>query len=85
MTKSISFARDIRPLFRPADIECMKSVPPAAGPFDLSRYEDVKARADRIYAMLIATGEFRMPFGGPYWSDENLKLFKEWLANDCPP
>ena len=39
----LSFARDIRPLFRDDDVEAMRDA------FDLSRHEDVKAHADGIY------------------------------------
>ena len=39
----LSFARDIRLLFRDSDVEAMRYV------FDLGRYEDVKANAEGIY------------------------------------
>ena len=46
MEQELSFARDIRPLFRDRDIGAMSSM------FDLSSYEDVRANADGIYKRL---------------------------------
>lgn len=86
MGRCISFEKDIRPLFKPQDITCMKSVNNLAGAFDLSNYKDVRSYASKIYNMLTLEGsEYRMPMGGPYWSDENIALFREWVAADCPP
>jgi hypothetical protein len=61
--RALSFAADIRPLFRSYDIESMK-------PFriDLSSYEDVKKHAQDIYARLSAK---EMPCDGP-WNDNHI-------------
>ena len=75
MTK-VSFSRDIRPLFRPNDIESMK---PTA--LDLSSYEEVKKRAHDIYARLSAKD---MPCDGPR-SDGHLKKFKDWMEDGMEP
>ena len=42
--QELSFASDIRPLFRDRDIQSMQSA------FDLASYDDVRANADAIYA-----------------------------------
>ena len=42
----VGFESDIRPLFRPDDVDAMSFA------FDLSSYEDVRANADDIYARL---------------------------------
>ena len=68
--RALSFAADIRPLFRSYDIESMK-------PFgiDLSSYEDVKKHAQDIYARLSAK---EMPCDEP-WSESHLQKIKEWM------
>ena len=73
---ALSFAADIRPLFRPYDIETMK---PAG--IDLSSYEDVKKKAQSIYARLSAKD---MPCDGP-WSNQSMQRFKEWMERGMKP
>jgi hypothetical protein len=70
--RALSFAADIRPLFRSHDIESMK-------PFgiDLSSYEDVKKHAQDIYARLSAK---EMPCDWP-WNESHLQKFKEWMES----
>jgi hypothetical protein len=68
---AVSFADDIRPLFRDSpDVDGMKEYG-----LDLSSYEDVKARADAIYARL---EDGSMPCDGP-WPKEQIELFKQWI------
>ena len=69
---ALSFATDIRPLFRDKDIKAMKAIG-----IDLSSYEDVKKRVQDIYARLSAK---EMPCDGP-WSDSHMRKFKEWMQN----
>ena len=73
---TLSFAADIRPLFRSNDIESMK---PAW--IDLSSYEDVKKKAQSIYARLSAKD---MPCDGP-WNDNDVQKFKEWKDGGMKP
>jgi len=68
----LSFATDIRPLFRDKDIKAMKPMG-----IDLSSYEDVKKRAQDIYARLSAKG---MPCDKP-WSDSHVRKLKEWMES----
>ena len=66
-----SFELDIRPLFRESpDIDTMRGFG-----LDLSSYEDVKARAEEIYARL---EDGSMPCDEP-WPPERLGLFKRWM------
>jgi hypothetical protein len=67
---AVSFATDIRPLFRDFDIEAMKGFG-----MDLSLYDDVKKHADAIYKTL---EEGSMPCDDP-WSKEQLAKFKQWM------
>jgi hypothetical protein len=73
---TLSFAADIRPLFRDKDIAAMK---PAG--LDLSSYEDVKKRAQDIYARLSAK---EMPCDQP-WSDSHVQKLKEWMQSGMNP
>ncbi|MGA2518520.1 MAG: hypothetical protein ABSG44_18475 [Thermodesulfobacteriota bacterium] len=73
---TLSFAAAIRPLFRSFDIESMK---PAG--IDLSSYEDVKKKAQSIYARLSAK---EMPCDGP-WSADSIQKFKEWMDGGMKP
>jgi hypothetical protein len=64
-----SFSRDIRPLFRAADIEAMAFV------FDLSAYEDVREYAEEIFDRL---ADGTMPCDGR-WSGDAVRRFREWI------
>jgi hypothetical protein len=64
-----SFEHDIRPLFRPKDVESM------SGRFDLSSYQDVRSNADKIYEKL-SSGS--MPCDGA-WPAERVQLFHSWI------
>ena len=73
----VSFAIDIRPLFRDnPDIDTMQGYG-----LDLSSYEDVKARASEIYARL-ADGS--MPCD-ERWPPDRLALFKRWMDEGLAP
>jgi hypothetical protein len=74
---ALSFADDIRPLFRQKpDVETMKRMG-----LDLSSYQDVKTRADDIYARL-ADGS--MPCDGQ-WPAEQIDKFKRWIDEGMNP
>ena len=67
---ALSFAKDIRPLFRDApDVDSMKKYG-----LDLSSYAEVKAQAENIYARL-ADGS--MPCDEA-WPQDQLDLYKRW-------
>ena len=73
---ALSYASDIRPLFRDKDINAMR-----AFGIDLSSYEDVKKRAQHIYARLSAK---EMPCDGP-WAEQNVQKFKAWMQSGMEP
>jgi succinate dehydrogenase/fumarate reductase cytochrome b subunit len=73
---ALSFATDIRPLFRDKDVRAMKP-----NGIDLSSYEDVKKRAQDIYARLSAK---EMPCDGP-WSESLVQKIKEWMQRGMAP
>lgn len=75
MEREVTFARDIRPLFRDRDISSMTFA------FDLSSYEDVRANAEGIYERL---AEGTMPCDGP-WPAEDVDRFRTWIDTGSPP
>jgi hypothetical protein len=74
---AISFAVEIRPLFRDdPDVQTMKNFG-----LDLSSYDDVKANADAIYSRL---EDGSMPCDDP-WPSEQLAKFKQWMDEGMQP
>ena len=74
---ALSFAKDIRPLFRDTpDVDSMKEVG-----LDLSSHAEVKAQAENIYARLL---DRSMPCDEP-WPEERLALFKRWMGEGMAP
>jgi len=75
MDQNVSFAEDIRPLFRDRDVSSMSSH------FDLSSYDDVRANAESIYGRL-ANGT--MPCDGA-WPADDVERFRTWMDNGFAP
>jgi hypothetical protein len=73
----LSFAQAIRPLFRDEDVEEMKY----QSDFDLSKYEDVRARAADIYERL---SDGTMPSDGA-WPAEQIAKLKQWMDEGMAP
>jgi len=70
----VSFAQDIRPLFRRKDVQSM------AMAFDLSNYDQVRANAERIYTEVSAGS---MPCDDA-WPQDRIALFKQWMDAGFP-
>jgi hypothetical protein len=70
----MSFAQDIRPLFRSQDVEEMSWA------FDLSSYEDVREHAEEIHARL---AEGTMPCDEA-WPQANIERFRDWIDTGMP-
>jgi len=75
MAQQLSFARDIRPLFRDRDIQSMQFA------FDLASYEDVQENRRRS-TQALAAGQ--MPCDAA-WADENVRRFRSWLDTGALP
>ena len=74
---ALSFANDIRPLFRDTpDVKTMKNMG-----LDLSSYEDVKAKAEGIYSRL---EDGSMPCDGG-WPKDRVETFKRWMDEGMEP
>jgi hypothetical protein len=70
----VSYASDIKPLFRENDREAMESH------FDLWSYEDVSGAADRILSKL---EEGTMPCDGA-WPEDQVATFRRWGEEGKP-
>jgi hypothetical protein len=75
MAEDVTFAGDIRPLFRDSDVRSMSSV------FDLSSYDDVRANAEVIYTRL---AEGTMPCDGA-WPADDVARFRTWIDDGFAP
>lgn len=69
-----SFEQDIKPLFRPRDVNAMRRF------FDLSKYDDVKKHAKDILAELESGS---MPCDGA-WPDPDILRFRKWYEAGMP-
>jgi hypothetical protein len=74
---ALSFATDIRPLFREGDVDCMT---PMGVELDSAAWMCVPANAEVVYQTL-ADGS--MPPGEP-WSADRVALFRSWMDAGCP-
>lgn len=73
----VSFAIEIRPLFRPKDVTAMKNF----GGFDLSKHSDVSAYATDILTRLEAGN---MPCDGA-WPEDRINKFRQWINDGKQP
>jgi hypothetical protein len=71
---ALSFAADIKPLFRERDRQSMTFA------FDLWVYEDVRANADAIIGRL---RDGSMPCDGA-WPNEQIEMFQRWIDSGTP-
>jgi hypothetical protein len=71
---ALSFAADIKPLFRERDRQSMTFA------FDLWVYEDVRANADPIIGRL---RDGSMPCDGA-WPNEQIEMFQRWIDSGTP-
>jgi hypothetical protein len=71
----LSFARDIRPLFRDEDVEAMRYA------FDLGQLEDVRVHAEGIYKRL-ADGSMPCDVA---WPAEHITRFRRWVDEGGAP
>ena len=80
----ISFAANIKPLFRTIDISHMKRF---GVELDNYTYMSDPANANSVLAALSPqNGEPpSMPPGGPYWTADQLALFSQWQKDGYRP
>ncbi|MBV8726087.1 MAG: hypothetical protein JO078_06625 [Candidatus Eremiobacteraeota bacterium] len=75
----VSFAADIRPLFRQIDIDHMR---PRNVHLDDFAFMSKRENATTVYDFLTGKKEPQMPPDEP-WSSEQLDLFNRWMENGC--
>jgi hypothetical protein len=73
---SLSFARDVRPMFRVTDVDTMQNYG-----LDLSSYDEVKNKAQAIYATL---AEGTMPCDEA-WPKDRVATLKRWMDEGMAP
>ena len=74
---ALSFATDIRPLFRDGDIECMRK---GGVHLDDPAWMCVPANAKNVYDSVSAGS---MPPDAA-WPPDRVSLFKKWMDAGCP-
>ncbi len=77
---TLSFAKDIRPMFSDLDVAHMK---PAG--IDLSDRADVETHAEAIYQTVSQGIMPPPPSGEARWSPEMCERFQQWRDQGCPP
>jgi hypothetical protein len=75
MDQDVTFAQDIRPLFRERDVSSMSSR------FDLSSFDDVVTNAESIYERL---ADGTMPCDGA-WPQADVQRFRTWMNSGFAP
>jgi hypothetical protein len=80
----VSFARDIKPLFRAVDIEHMKVHGVELDDYTFMSNPD---NADKVLETLSPQEDDppSMPPGGPYWTEDQLALFAQWQKDGYQP
>jgi hypothetical protein len=89
----VSFAKDVRPLFKSKDIGCMRPhgvflddypyMSDAAG--DATYADHANAYRVRCYLLGAEGCTPRMPMGGPYWTDAQMTLYNTWMEEGFQP
>ena len=80
----VSFARDIRPLFRAVDISHMKRHEINLDDYTFMSNPD---NANKVLGTLSPHEDDppAMPPGGPYWAADKLALFAQWQKDGYQP
>lgn len=79
---TVSFSRDILPLFRTSDIQHMNAFGVRLGDHG---WMSNPANAWNVLNHLRGVKQPRMPLGGPYWTEDQLNLFQQWIGAGYPP
>jgi len=82
----VSFAKDIRPLFRGVDVNHMRPFGVALDDYTyMSNPETDHGNAKEVRDFLVGDRTPRMPPGGPYWTPEQIALFEAWMSDGYLP
>ena len=80
---AVSFAKDIKPLFRPIDIQHMK--PHRVMLDDYTYMSDASNDHANAQAVFDQLSSNLMPPGGPFWTADQLALFSTWMQDGYQP
>ena len=84
----VSFATDIKPLFRPVDIAHMSPHGVKLDDYDyMSDPANNYKNAELVQQVVSPHGDRSpsMPPGGPYWTAEQVALFLKWRSDGYQP
>jgi hypothetical protein len=77
----VSFATDIKPLFRPIDVAHMQK--------HGVMLDDFAYMSDPVHALAVQEtlkgNPPSMPPGGPYWTPAQLDIYARWIADGYQP
>lgn len=79
----VSFAKDIRPLFRQMDIDHMNEYNVLLDNY--TYMSDPSNNHGNAQAVEDTLANQSMPPGGPYWSGEQLTLYRQWRSDGYLP
>jgi hypothetical protein len=79
---TVSFERDIRPMFRSVDIDHMSAMDVT---LDDYAFMSQRANVEKVRDYLTGKAQPQMPPGGPYWKPEQIDLLSRWIDEGCPP
>ena len=79
----VSFERDIRSMFRPIDVEHMSKHNIFLD--DYTYMSDPSGDHGNAQAVEDTLTQQSMPPGGPYWSAQQLDLYKQWRSDGYLP
>ena len=80
---AVSFAKDIRPLFRTIDVDHMK--PMGVVLDDYTYMSDAAGGHANANAVLDTVKNQTMPPGGPFWPQDKVDLFAQWMSDGYKP
>lgn len=80
---SVSFAKDIKPLFREVDIDHMEPIGYPLGDYEFM--SDPTGNYSHANAVFTALKNKRMPPRGPFWTQAQLDLFSNWMSGGYKP
>jgi hypothetical protein len=80
---AVSFENDIKPLFRAIDIDHMKRLGFLLD--DYSYMSDSTNNHQNAQKTLDQLSSHKMPPHGPFWSQDKLDLFSQWISDGYKP
>ena len=80
---AVSFAKDIRPMFREIDIKHMNKYQILLD--DHAYMSDPSNNHGNAQSVEDSLANQSMPPGGPFWTDQQLTLYRQWRSDGYQP